>query len=125
MYEISIKNAKPGATTVDIEKMRKSISNNLSEDGLSYNCHWYRISEAPEDLVEEYLLTHELPPVHVNKNQRKVCKFNGDGVQVHVYKSLAEAVHTEKVSEPTLKKHITENKLLNGFRFEWFDEDPQ
>ena len=52
--------------------MKKSITNNLSETGLSYGFRWYRLSEAPQDLLEVYLETHNLPKVQVHKNNKKV-----------------------------------------------------
>ena len=111
--EAAIKNAKEGATADDIRKMRKSIINNLSIDGLSYNHHWYRISEAPEDLVNVYLETNELPEVSIGKRRVQVHKYTKDGELIMSYKSMAEATKAEKISDVTLKKYITNKTLVN------------
>jgi predicted GIY-YIG superfamily endonuclease len=115
--EAAKQTAKINATEDDIRRLRKSITNNLSEEGLSYNYRWYRLSDAPEELVDIYLETHELPDVQINKNQKKVYKYDQNRNLVCEYLSMTEASKKEKISDVSLKKYITKNILFNNHYF--------
>lgn len=117
--DAAVKNAKLDATEEEIRKMRKSITNNLSEDGMSYGFKWYRISEVDKVLLDEFLLNHELPEVKINKNMKQVYKYDANNELVSEYKTMTECIKNEKVSDPTLRKHITNGTILNGYYFKF------
>ncbi len=106
-------NVKKNATEDDIKRMKKSVTNNLSETGLCHGFRWYRISEAPQDILKSYLETHDLPEIQVHKNNKKVIKRDADGNFVAEYMSISSAAKAENTSDTTLHKIIKNKTIFN------------
>lgn len=107
-------NIKQNASEYDIKRMKKSITNNLSESGLSYGFHWYRLSEAPQDILDAYLKTHILPEVQIHKNNKKVIKSDCSLNHIAEFMSISSAAKEAGVSDTTLHKHIKNGTILNN-----------
>lgn len=103
-------------TQEDIKRLNKSITNNLAEDEntIAYGFRWYHFSDAPEELVEAYLETNDLPEVIINKGQKKIYKFDKNKTFLYDYKSTAECLRLEHITDRKLKEYITEEKLFNN-----------
>jgi phage anti-repressor protein len=109
-----IKTIKQGATEDEIRKMKKSVTNNLSDDGLSYGFHWYRLSDAPKELLEKYLEHNTLPDVQINKNSKIVTKYDDKGNIIQTFNSLTEAAKHCGISDTTIRKIIKNQTVLAG-----------
>ena len=113
--EAAKQNLKENGTDEDLRKLRKSITNNLSEDGSSYGYRWYRFSETPDNLLDNY--NEPIPDVQINKNQKRITKTDADGNVVKIYNSVSSCFKEERVSEPTLRKSIVNKTILNAHYF--------
>jgi hypothetical protein len=81
---------------------------------LSHGFRWYRLSEAPQDLLDTYLKTHLLPEVQVHKNNKKVIKSDCGHNNIVEFMSISSAAKEAGVSDTTLHKHIKNGTILGG-----------
>ena len=63
------------------------------------------------------VINNILPELTVHKNNKKVYKFDENDKLVHTYNSITEARKTEKISEKTIGKYITEKTIYNSHYF--------
>ena len=106
--------------TNNIKALKKGITNTLSSKSNSttaYLYKWRYYSQCDQNLLNEYLKTHTLPKVILNKGQISVYKFNQEGQRVLEYTSKTELYKLERTSCNTLKDAIDNKKLLNGYYF--------
>jgi len=111
-----------------IEQIQKSITNSLSDNPVAYEYRWFRYSECDKELIDTYLLDHEIPEYKSNKNQRMVFKFNLQKELIIKYDSMAEATKLENISDTTLRKNVKNKTVYNGCYWsfdEIFSEDEE
>lgn len=109
-------------TRSTVSQINKSITNSLSNyaSHSAYEHRWYRESDIPEDLLndyEEYKSNNVLPEVKIHKNNKRVYKFDENNTLVHTYNSITEARKSEGLSEKIINKHIADNTLHNSHYF--------